>query len=96
MEDTNYYDEGIFEEIKSKRILFDEPTQGIKMADILLCQMIICILIVITLFVMNYLRSDITYSVLSEVKNNMDKSFEYKSELKSIISHVLELINVKL
>ena len=65
----------------------------VSVGDVVLMQCIICVIIIIFLAVLNLLKPDLTNEILRGFKQNLDKPFEYKKEITSIISKLAGIIH---
>lgn len=82
--DENLEDEINYENSKADKTL----------GDVILIQLILCVILIIALAVLNLIKPEMTNNILFDFKQNIDKVFEYKGEIGELISKITGSVNV--
>lgn len=83
------------ERIPSEDIHVTDDRRDVSFRDVLVFQLILCVILILALVIMKVINSQLSYAVASEFKNQVSKSFDYKGEIQKIVSSILGAFNAK-
>ena len=66
----------------------------VTVGDIIIIQLILCILVVITIVVLNIAKPDITSEIIKNAKIQLDKPYQMSREITEVFEEIKEILNV--
>ncbi len=74
----------------------EEVKKGVTLGDIIIIQLILCVLIILALAVSNIFKPEITNEILHNINSELKKPFDYQKELADIYDKLSQYINAKI
>lgn len=92
-EEIKVFDDDLNEYEKEKEDeVFHE--KRVTVGDVITIQLILCILIVITIIVLNIITPDVTDEVVKYAKSQIDKSYQMSPQMAVAVEKIKEILNV--
>ena len=91
-EENNYMNEDDDNEYDDVSILKKQVSLG----DIVLLQCKLCVMIIISFVILNFIKKKLTNNNLNNFKIEIDKPFEFKKEIAEIYEKLSKYINAKI
>lgn len=82
------YDDEILQEIKDKR-----TQKNLSMGDIIVMQCVICVLIIVILIALNFIKPDLTQDIITEIKSEIQKPMGTNDDLLGLYKDFLKIFN---
>jgi len=92
-EEIKILDEDVKEYEKEKNdTVFHE--RRVTVGDVITMQLILCVLIVITIVVLNIIKPEITNEVMNYAKAQLDKPYQMSAEMTEVVEKIKDIFNV--
>lgn len=96
--DKDYYEthnEDMDESFTAEDIHIKDNGKDVTLCDVLVFQLVLCVLIIIAVIVIKAVNADLAYKAAEQFKTEASKTFDYKNEFNHLISQITGFFNAK-
>lgn len=92
-EEIKILDEDVKEYEKEKEEI-NSGERCVTVGDVITIQLILCIIIAITIVVLNIVKPDVTKEIMEYTKSQLNKPYQMSPEVTQVVEKIREALNV--